>query len=64
MPELIEAGRLYIALPPLYKISSKTKGSKYAWDEKIPDGSEPELWFHEIFRKDGSPYKKEEVDCY
>ncbi len=35
--------------------------TKYAWDEPIPDGSEPELWFHEIFRKDGSPYKEEEV---
>ncbi|MFX0555894.1 glycoside hydrolase family 2 TIM barrel-domain containing protein [Maribacter sp. CXY002] len=36
--------------------------TKYAWDEPIPDGSEPELWFHEIFRKDGSAYKQEEVD--
>lgn len=36
--------------------------TKYAWGEPIPDGSEPELWFHEIFRKDGSPYKQEEVD--
>ncbi len=36
--------------------------TKYAWDEPIPDGSEPELWFHEIFRKDGTPYKQEEVD--
>jgi len=33
MPELIEAGKLYIALPPLYKISSKQKGDLYAWDE-------------------------------
>jgi len=33
MPELIEAGRLYIALPPLYKISNKKKGAFYAWDE-------------------------------
>jgi len=36
--------------------------TKYAWDEPIPDGSEPVLWFHEIFRKDGTPYKQEEVD--
>ena len=36
--------------------------TKYAWDDPIPDGSEPELWFHEIFRKDGTPYKQEEVD--
>ena len=36
--------------------------TKYAWDQPIPDGSEPPLWFHEIFRKDGTPYKQEEVD--
>ena len=32
MPELIDAGKLYIALPPLYKISNK-KVIHYAWDE-------------------------------
>lgn len=36
--------------------------TKYAWDEPISDGSEPELWFHEIFRTDGTPYIQEEVD--
>ena len=36
--------------------------TKYAWDEPISDGSEPKLWFHEIFRPDGTPYKQEEVD--
>jgi hypothetical protein len=36
--------------------------TKYAWDEPIPDGTEPKLWFHEIFRPDGKPYKLEEVD--
>ncbi|WP_217447631.1 hypothetical protein [Maribellus comscasis] len=36
--------------------------TKYAWGEPIPDGSEPPLWFHEIFRPDGTPYKQEEVD--
>ena len=35
--------------------------TKYAWDEPIADGSEPKLWFHEIFRKDGKPYMNEEV---
>ena len=34
----------------------------YAWDTPIPDGSEPKVWFHDIFRKDGTPYSKEEVD--
>jgi hypothetical protein len=36
--------------------------TKYAWDEPTPDGSEPKLWFHEIFRNDGTPYKQDEVD--
>ncbi len=36
--------------------------TKYAWDEPISDGNEPPLWFHEIFRKNGTPYKQEEVD--
>lgn len=34
----------------------------YAWDTPMPDGSEPKLWFHDIFRQDGSSYKKEETD--
>jgi len=34
----------------------------YAWDAPIPDGSEPELWFHDIFRQDGTPYKQDEID--
>lgn len=36
--------------------------TKYAWDEPIPDGAEPELWFHEIFHPDGRAYKQEEVE--
>jgi hypothetical protein len=42
-------------------VDGKTN-TKYAWSEPIPDGSEPALWFHEIFRSDGTPYKQEEVD--
>ncbi|MBK7131539.1 MAG: 1,4-beta-xylanase [Bacteroidales bacterium] len=42
-------------------VSGKSN-TKYAWDEPIPDGSDPPLWFHEIFRPDGTPYKQEEVD--
>jgi hypothetical protein len=34
----------------------------YAWDTPMPDGKEPPVWFHDIFRKDGSAYKKEEVE--
>src|SRR5512133_1438089 len=42
-------------------VTGKTN-TMYAWDEPTPDGSEPVLWFHDIFRKDGTPYKEEEVD--
>jgi hypothetical protein len=42
-------------------VSGKSN-TKYAWDEPIADGSEPPLWFHEIFHPDGTPYKQEEVD--
>ncbi len=42
-------------------VSGKSN-TKYAWSEPIPDGSEPPLWFHEIFHPDGTPYKQEEVD--
>ena len=27
------------------------------------DVSEPLLWFHDIFRSDGTPYSTEEVEC-
>ncbi|VEU76338.1 DNA topoisomerase IV subunit B [Mycoplasmopsis columboralis] len=34
MKPLIEAGRIYIALPPLYKVTNKnTKKYQYAWDD-------------------------------
>lgn len=36
--------------------------TKYAWDEPIADGAEPKLWFHEVFRPDGTPYRQDEVD--
>ena len=35
----------------------------YAWDSwKKEYTAEPELWFHDIFRQDGSVYKQSEVD--
>jgi len=34
----------------------------YQWDTPIKDGSEPKVWFHDVFRKDGTPYSKEETD--
>jgi hypothetical protein len=42
-------------------VSGKTN-TIYAWDTPMPDGAEPALWFHDIFRKDGTPYKQDEVD--
>ncbi len=42
-------------------VSGKTN-TKYAWDTPIPDGSEPKVWFHDIFRPDGAPYSQKEVD--
>ncbi len=33
----------------------------YAWNEPIKDGSEPKVWFHDIFRQDGSPYDPAEI---
>ncbi|HAM36186.1 MAG TPA: 1,4-beta-xylanase [Elusimicrobia bacterium] len=34
----------------------------YAWDTPLEDGSEPAEWFHDIFRQDGSPYRRDEVE--
>lgn len=35
----------------------------YPWDSwKKPYDGEPPVWFHDIFRKDGTPYRKPEVD--
>ncbi len=42
-------------------VSGKTN-TIYAWDTPMPDGAEPKIWFHDIFRKDGTPFKQEEVD--
>lgn len=42
-------------------VTGKTN-TMYAWDTPIPDGSEPALWFHDIFRKDGTPYRQDEID--
>lgn len=33
MRQLVDAGMVYIALPPLFKISNKSKQVTYAWDE-------------------------------
>ncbi len=35
----------------------------YQWDTPMPDGSEPKLWFHDVFRKDGSAYDAKEIEA-
>ncbi len=42
-------------------VSGKTN-TIYAWDTPMPDGSEPKVWFHDIFRRDGTPYNKDETN--
>jgi len=43
-------------------VSGKTN-TIYAWDTPVSDGSEPVLWFHDIFRKDGTPFRQSEIDA-
>lgn len=42
-------------------VDGKTN-TKYAWDTPLADGSEPSEWFHEVFRRDGTPYHQDEVE--
>lgn len=34
----------------------------YAWSAPMPQGGEPEVWFHDILRPDGTPYDIDEID--
>lgn len=34
----------------------------FAWGKPLPDVEEPPMWFHDILRKDGTPFSREEVD--
>lgn len=34
----------------------------FAWDTPIDSGEEPTVWFHDVFRKNGTPYRKDETD--
>lgn len=64
-------GSLFSNIMPLLKkenvgainwgfVSGKTN-TIYAWDTPMPNGKEPKVWFHDIFRKDGTPYSKDEI---
>jgi hypothetical protein len=65
-------GSLFFNIMPLLKmenagainwgfVSGKTN-TIYAWDTPMPDGKEPALWFHDILRKDGTPFSKYEIE--
>jgi len=41
-------------------VSGKTN-TIFAWNDPRPDGKEPELWFHDIIRQDGTPFSEEEI---
>ena len=41
-------------------VSGKTN-TIYAWDTPMPNGDEPKVWFHDVFRKDGTPFSQDEV---
>lgn len=43
-------------------VDGKTQ-TKYAWDTWVKEYKEaPVVWFHDIFRADGTPYSQEEVN--
>jgi hypothetical protein len=33
----------------------------FAWDAPMPDKDEPPVWFHDVFRPDGTPYSASEI---
>ena len=41
-------------------VSGKTN-TIFAWSDPRPDGNEPELWFHDIYRPDKTPFNEEEI---
>ena len=64
------AGSTFETIMPFYKshkigainwglVAGKTQ-TMYSWEEYYPDGQEPPLWYHDILRMDGRPYREEE----
>ena len=43
-------------------VSGKTQ-TIFTWEGTVGD-TEPAVWYHDIFRKDGTPYSKEEIDVF
>ncbi|MBI9050405.1 MAG: cellulase family glycosylhydrolase [Anaerolineaceae bacterium] len=65
------AGSTFETIMPLYKehkiaainwglVAGKTQ-TMYSWEDYYPDGQEPPLWYHDILRPDGTPYKYNEA---
>ena len=42
-------------------VSGKTN-TIFAWNTPLPDVEEPEVWFHDIFRQDHTPFDPEEIE--
>jgi hypothetical protein len=64
-------GSLFQTIMPLLKkenvgainwgfVSGKTN-TIFAWDAPIKSGKEPALWFHDILRKNGTPFSEDEI---
>jgi hypothetical protein len=43
-------------------VSGKTN-TIFAWNTPLPDVKEPKVWFHDIFRQDGTPFDPKEIEC-
>ena len=43
-------------------VSGKTN-TIFAWGDSRPDVAEPEVWFHDIFRQDHTPFSEEEIEA-
>lgn len=35
----------------------------FAWDNPLPNEKEPKVWFHDIYRQDGTPFDEAEIVC-
>lgn len=66
-------GSLFQTIMPLLKqenvgainwgfVSGKTN-TIYAWSSPMPEGGEPELWFHDIYRTDGTAFSQDEISA-
>jgi hypothetical protein len=42
-------------------VSGKTQ-TMYSWEDHYPSGEEPSVWYHDLLRPDGMPYRQEEAD--